>query len=313
MGTAPASFCSGIGDVKPSLDDVHALPEAFWPKYSLGDDSASTSQSDGGKKPKAADEVGQLGQSRFGFILHGRARSSGDRVAVKVCKDAAMRKTFANEAFHLDRLRHPNIIQLLDVFEGATMEEHSCMVLGFASGGDLLDYLNKKGHLSETEARQLFVAAIRGIAHCHQNRVAHRDIKADNMLLTEGTPSELKLADFETATIVHKSSFLSENVGTVGYASPQMLMGSYTKACDMWSMGVVLYAMLAGKIPFEDYTEAGIIYRTKHGLGNLDDEPLIKSCSESVKTLIKGLMQFEEARRPSADGALQDPWLAQTA
>jgi len=240
-------------------------------------------------------EEAELGRGRYGIVLRAGCQASGAAVAVKVHaveETEESLRCFRNEILHLKHLKHGNIIELIEAFDEPT---HKCMVLEYCDGGDLLLHVNTNGPLEAQEARREMAALLSAVRHCHGRRVAHRDLKPENLLLKRGRPGCLQVADFETATYFHSSGHLRENVGTVGYASPQMAQGSYTKACDCWSCGVVCYFMLSCRLPFERVTR-----------GDYDfPESAWAGIPKDVRRLIAGLLDYAEGTRLTASGALQ--------
>ncbi len=147
--------------------------------------------------------------------------------------------------------RHPHIIRLYEVVETST---DVFMFLEFVSGGELFDLIVQKGKLEDGEARHYFQQVISGIEYCHRHRVVHRDLKPENLLL-DGN-GNVKIADFGLSNIMEDGAFLSTSCGSPNYAAPEVISGQMYSGqeIDIWSCGVILYALVVGKLPFdEDY------------------------------------------------------------
>ena len=163
-------------------------------------------------------------------------------------KDEYSRRKVLQEVFLLQKVRHTNVIRLLEVYE-TPKELH--MVMEYAGGGDLLQYVKKRKKLSEDEARKIFKQVLFGVAHCHCRSVLHRDVKLDNILLDQN--GQIKLCDFGVSRVMPKGHFISEQCGTPAYISPEIIseIGYSGFSADIWSLGVLLYAMVTGTVPFK--------------------------------------------------------------
>lgn len=151
----------------------------------------------------------------------------------------------------LDALRvidHPNVIHMFSTMQFPT--QHLVIVTELAENGDLLDYINKHRKLSEDRARSIFIDFINGIKYLHENEIVHRDLKCENLLL--GKDYKLMIADLGFVT--REMGRLSTYCGSIAYVSPEVLRKQpyYGKPADVWSMGIILYAMLFGKLPFKE-------------------------------------------------------------
>jgi serine/threonine protein kinase len=159
------------------------------------------------------------------------------------------------EANSIKKLRHKNIIELYHSFvEGKQM----IMIMELASGGELTDYVQKKGRLDEIEARKILVQIISAIAYCHSSGVVHRDLKLENVLFLDD-PEELsvKVIDFGISGVC--TTFQNDKVdaGTVAYMPPEAFEGNLNTApsLDVWAIGLMFYAMLYGTLPFYSQDE----------------------------------------------------------
>ena len=152
------------------------------------------------------------------------------------------------EVMILKQTRHRNIVRLFEYFE---TQKHILFVIELSSGGDLLSYVRKRRQLKEEVAKSVFKQLIEGLKYCHSKKILHRDIKLDNILLT--VEGEVKICDFGVSKVVKPGEKMSEQCGTPAYIAPEILLdkGYEGFAVDIWSAGVVLYAMLYGTVPFK--------------------------------------------------------------
>jgi serine/threonine protein kinase len=194
-----------------------------------------------------------IGKGAFGKVTLGIHKLTGKYVAIKAIdknymKDDFSKKKVFQEVFILKKIRHSNIIRLLEVFESP---KHFLMVMEYAGGGDLLQFVKQRKRLEELDAKYIFKQIVYGLGHCHCRSVLHRDIKLDNILMDlEGS---IKICDFGVSRIINKGQLIQEQCGTPAYLAPEIIAdegyeGFYV---DIWSLGVLLYAMLQGTVPFK--------------------------------------------------------------
>ena len=186
-------------------------------------------------------------------------------------------------------IEHPHIIQLYDVWETST---ELYLVLEYVQGGELFDYLCKKGRLSTTEALGYFQQIITAISYCHRFNIAHRDLKPENLLLDEHM--NIKVADFGMAAWQVDSLLLQTACGSPHYAAPEVIRGQAYKgsSADIWSCGVILYALLAGRLPFDDEDVTALLNKVKVGEFEIPD--LI---DPHAKDLIRKMLEKDVAKR----------------
>ncbi len=183
----------------------------------------------------------------------------------------------------LKQTRNKHIVQLYEYFE---TQKHILFVIGLSDGGDLLSYVRKRRQLKEDVAKSVFKQLIEGLRYCHSKNILHRDIKLDNILLS--TEGEIKICDFGVSKIIKKGEKMSEQCGTPAYIAPEILLdkGYDGFACDIWSAGIVLYAMLYGTVPFKANNMSElqkIIIRGKYTLG--------EGISKEAKDLLQKLLE----------------------
>ena len=231
-------------------------------------------------------------------------------------------KKFSREVNILSKCDHPNIIKLYEVYEDSRYFD---LIMEQCLGGSLLDKLIEKieeeNHAySESEAANIFKQIMLGISYCHNQGIAHRDLKLENVLfLSKNKNSTVKIIDFGLSHITRKKlvqyitgknfeNFGMESiVGTPQYISPEVIQGKYNQKCDIWSAGVILYAMLGGHFPFKGKNNQEI-FRNISKLNYEFPKEEWKLISSEVKDLIKHMLCTEN-KRYKAEEVLKHPWL----
>ncbi|KAH9061963.1 Pkinase-domain-containing protein [Lactarius vividus] len=198
-----------------------------------------------------------LGEGEFGKVKLGLHTTWAEEVAVKLIKrnniDSALRMSKVEREIEVLRmLKHPNIVRLYDVIE---TDKYIGIILDYASGGELFDHILAHRYLKEKDACRLFAQLISGVWYIHQRKIVHRDLKLENLLLDRNR--NVIITDFGFANrFEHRTDDLMQtSCGSPCYAAPELVIseGAYVgSAVDIWSCGVILYAMLAGYLPFDD-------------------------------------------------------------
>ncbi|EJU00186.1 Pkinase-domain-containing protein [Dacryopinax primogenitus] len=198
-----------------------------------------------------------LGEGEFGKVKLGLHEEWGEEVAVKLMRrgnvDNQVRLSKVEREIEvLKKLKHPNIVRLYDVIE---TDKYIGIILEYASGGELFDHILAHRYLREKDACKLFAQLISGVWYIHQKKIVHRDLKLENLLLDRNR--NVIITDFGFANrFEHKADDLMvTSCGSPCYAAPELVIseGAYVgSAVDVWSCGVILYAMLAGYLPFDD-------------------------------------------------------------
>ena len=196
---------------------------------------------------------------------------------------------------------HDNIVTLHDVVKTG---EKICFVMDLAENGDLLDYINSKKRLSERTARTFFRDLVTAINACHKQHIVHRDIKCENLLLDANY--RIVLSDFGFARISDPDNHLDTFCGSFAYAAPEIIVGDeyIGTAADIWSMGVVLFAMVCGKLPFKDTDARTLLSQVSQGLMYGSYEP-----SALCRDLLSKILVFSPNERPSAEQILRHSWM----
>ncbi|KAG1750401.1 Pkinase-domain-containing protein [Suillus paluster] len=198
-----------------------------------------------------------VGEGEFGKVKLGLHSQWGEEVAVKLIRrgniDTSVRMSKVEREIEVLRtLKHPNIVRLYDVIE---TDKYIGIILEYASGGELFDHILAHRYLKEKDAAKLFSQLISGVWYIHQKKIVHRDLKLENLLLDRHR--NVIITDFGFANrFEHRPDDLMQtSCGSPCYAAPELVIseGLYVgSAVDIWSCGVILYAMLAGYLPFDD-------------------------------------------------------------
>ncbi|OWM65262.1 hypothetical protein CDL15_Pgr008852 [Punica granatum] len=198
--------------------------------------------------------IRNLGHGAFGKVKVARHLPTGCKVAIKILNRRKIREKGMDQKVEREikiskMLVHPHIIRLYEVIETAT---DIYVVMEYAERGELFDYIVENRRVQEEEARKFFQQIISGLEYCHKYRVVHRDLKPENLLLDSN--GNLKIADFGLSNIMLDGHFLKTSCGSPNYAAPEVISGKLYAGpeIDVWSCGVILYALLAGTLPFDD-------------------------------------------------------------
>ncbi|OQS00946.1 protein kinase [Achlya hypogyna] len=241
-------------------------------------------------------------------------KATGKKYACKIIdkrvvqsKSDDLLEQFQVEIQVLQSLSHPNIIHMEDVYQ---TDNRISMVTEHMEGGELFDYIVNKGTLSEVEASCLVRKITSALAYMHACGVVHRDLKPENLLLTSKSPNaEVKIIDFGLAKLLHDNQTRSF-LGTRGYLAPEMLRRqSYSKSVDVWALGVIVYVLLCGCLPFNDdgsKINSDKAARAKFGLRF---PRWASGLSDSAKDLLHHLLEVDSEKRYTAEQACLHPWV----
>lgn len=219
---------------------------------------------------------------------------------IKVNTEKA-RKKILNETNILKSLNHNNIIKLYETFE---TEAYIFIIMEYISCGDLLAFVRKRGKLSENVCKFLFRQIIEAIHYMHSMNIIHRDIKLDNILIDLN--NNVKLCDFGVSKTIKKDEIIFDQCGTPAYIAPEILenQGYNGFSVDMWSVGVVLYAMLSGTVPFK----ADNMKALHKMIVNASYDP-IPDLSKEAEHLLNRLLELDPSARYTSERVLTHPWL----
>ncbi|XP_020277778.1 uncharacterized protein LOC109851776 isoform X2 [Pseudomyrmex gracilis] len=199
------------------------------------------------------DIIKKLGQGTYGKVQLGINKETGQEVAIKTIKKCKIETEadlirIRREIQIMSSVQHPNIIHIYEVFEN---REKMVLVMEYAAGGELYDYLSERKVLSEHEARRIFRQIATAVFYCHKHKICHRDLKLENILLDQ--VGNAKIADFGLSNVFDEQRLLNTFCGSPLYASPEIVKGTpyHGPEVDCWSLGVLLYTLVYGAMPFD--------------------------------------------------------------
>ncbi|XP_073499803.1 5'-AMP-activated protein kinase catalytic subunit alpha-2 isoform X1 [Phyllobates terribilis] len=249
-----------------------------------------------------------LGVGTFGKVKMGEHQLTGHKVAVKILNRQKIRSLdvvgkIKREIQNLKLFRHPHIIKLYQVISTPT---DFFMVMEYVSGGELFDYICKHGRVEEAEARRLFQQILSAVDYCHRHMVVHRDLKPENVLLD--AHMNAKIADFGLSNMMSDGEFLRTSCGSPNYAAPEVISGRLYAGpeVDIWSCGVILYALLCGTLPFDDEHVPTLFKKIRGGVFYIPEY-----LNRSVATLLMHMLQVDPLKRATIKDIREHEWFKQ--
>ncbi|KAG8851968.1 hypothetical protein FRB96_008983 [Tulasnella sp. 330] len=247
-----------------------------------------------------------IGKGSSGRVRLARHCQSGKLAAVKIipknimfssrmsisnagAKHEKLLMSIQREIVIMKLIDHPNIMALYDVFEA---DNELFLLLEYIEGGELFDFLVSKGRLQPSEALRYFREIIQGVDYCHRFNICHRDLKPENLLLDKN--KNIKIADFGMAALEISNGMLETSCGSPHYASPEIVAGKayHGAASDIWSCGVVLFALLVGRLPFDDQNMRVLLQKVR--VGKFDMPAFIPT---DAKDLIRKMLVVDPEQR----------------
>ncbi|KAM8989507.1 serine/threonine-protein kinase SIK2 [Ara ararauna] len=251
------------------------------------------------------DIEGTLGKGNFAVVKLARHRITRSEVAIKIIDksqlDAVNLEKIYREVQIMKMLDHPHIIKLYQVMETKSM---LYLVTEFAKNGEIFDYLASHGRLSESEARRKFWQILSAVEYCHGRKIVHRDLKAENLLLDNNM--NIKIADFGFGNFYKSGEPLTTWCGSPPYAAPEVFEGQQYEGpqLDIWSMGVVLYVLVCGALPFDGPTLPILRQRVLEGRFRI---PYFMS--EGCEHLIRRMLVLDPSKRLTIAQIKEHKWM----
>jgi len=255
-------------------------------------------------------EAKELGHGHYGVVRLATDKVTKEKFAIKTIRKAKVSKYDALKR-EIDILRscdHPNIIKLVEVHED---EKSIHLVQELCTGGELFDRIIQRGHYTEHDAKQIIYKLLLAVNYCHEKGIVHRDLKPENFIFqSEADDANIKVIDFGLSCMgKEQTHFMHTRVGTPYYIAPEVLAKNYTLACDIWSLGVILYILLCGYPPFYGDSDPEIFDRVRKGYYDFDSEEWT-IVSDVAKSLIKEMLNMNMDSRPSASQCLSHEWFS---
>ncbi|CAL8359954.1 unnamed protein product [Lota lota] len=245
-----------------------------------------------------------LGKGQTGLVKLGVHCVTCQKVAVKIVNREKLSESVLmkveREIAILKLIEHPHVLKLHDVYEN---KKYLYLVLEHVSGGELFDYLVKKGRLTPKEARKFFRQIISALDFCHSHSICHRDLKPENLLLDE--KNNIRIADFGMASLQVGDSLLETSCGSPHYACPEVIRGEKYdgRRADVWSCGVILFALLVGALPFDDDNLRNLLEKVKLGVFHMPH-----FIPPDCQNLLRGMIEVDATKRLTLEKIQKHTW-----
>ena len=250
---------------------------------------------------------GVIGDGAFSQVRLCQDQRSGQYYACKIVPQARLDTTHLVTRFEIEirinqQLHHPGVVQMIDLFMD---EENYYVIMEFCPNGDLFQYVVDRTKLSENEAKPIFRQILETISYLHKMGVSHRDLKPENILIDQY--GHIKISDFGLSRFIGKNGLVETPCGSPCYASPECISGRPYNGIttDIWSCGVILFAMVTGQLPWTKRNQNQLFQQIKRG-----EYSVPSYISKEGKNMITKLMTVNIEQRYTVEQALNDPWLA---
>ncbi|XP_074603309.1 MAP/microtubule affinity-regulating kinase 3-like isoform X2 [Brevipalpus obovatus] len=246
-----------------------------------------------------------IGKGNFAKVKLGKHMPTGIEVAIKIIDKSVLNQSSLQKLFRevriMKMLDHPNIVKLYQVIE---TEKTLYLVMEYASGGEVFDYLVAHGRMKEKEARAKFRQIVSAVQYCHSKRIIHRDLKAENLLLD--SEMNIKIADFGFSNEFNPGQKLDTFCGSPPYAAPELFQGKKYDGpeVDVWSLGVILYTLVSGSLPFDGQNLKELRERVLRGKYRI---PFYMSTD--CENLLKKFLVLNPTKRASLETIMKDKWM----
>ena len=250
----------------------------------------------------------KIGEGTFGKVILAKDEITKEKVAIKILdKNKILKETnisnLEREIKILKLLRHNNIVHLYNVIE---TNNFLYLIMEYIKGIELFDYINEKHYLTEEEACKYYQQIISGIEYLGKMRIVHRDLKPENLIIADN--DIIKIVDFGLSNTYLDENLLYTACGSPCYAAPEMIKGEkYSGICiDIWSSGVVLYAMLCGVLPFEDNDNDELYRKISKGKFEVPE-----TLSDNAKDILHRILNVDPNKRYNIEQIKNHPWFNQ--
>ncbi|XP_012723587.2 MAP/microtubule affinity-regulating kinase 4 isoform X5 [Fundulus heteroclitus] len=246
-----------------------------------------------------------IGKGNFAKVKLGRHILTGREVAIKIIDKTQLNPTSLQKLFREVRimkgLNHPNIVKLFEVLE---TDRTLYLVMEYASGGEVFDYLVSHGRMKEVEARAKFRQIVSAVHYCHTKNIVHRDLKAENLLLD--ADANIKIADFGFSNEFTLGNKLDTFCGSPPYAAPELFQGKKYDGpeVDVWSLGVILYTLVSGSLPFDGQNLKELRERVLRGKYRV---PFYMSTD--CEGILRRFLVLNPTKRCTLEQVMKDKWI----
>ncbi|XP_047199450.1 MAP/microtubule affinity-regulating kinase 4 isoform X1 [Hippoglossus stenolepis] len=246
-----------------------------------------------------------IGKGNFAKVKLARHILTGKEVAIKIIDKTQLNPTSLQKLFREVRimkgLNHPNIVQLFEVIE---TDKTLYLIMEYASGGEVFDYLVSHGRMKEVEARAKFRQIVSAVHYCHTKNIVHRDLKAENLLLD--ADANIKIADFGFSNEFTLGNKLDTFCGSPPYAAPELFQGKKYDGpeVDVWSLGVILYTLVSGSLPFDGQNLKELRERVLRGKYRV---PFYMSTD--CEGILRRFLVLNPAKRCTLEQVMKDKWI----
>lgn len=251
-----------------------------------------------------------LGSGYNGQVHMAESKHNGEKYAVKGFKlhgvSRDKKEELESEAEIFLCMDHPHVARLVDVYES---DEQLDLVMECMSGGELFARVTERKRFSEKDAADATWQMLLALNYIHSHGIVHRDIKLENFLYDKENSDHLKLIDFGFSKVWSPNTKMALSCGTLAYVAPEVLGRSYTSKCDLWSLGVVVFIVLFGYMPFTG-TEEAQVRKIKDGRFTKKKD-VWNRVSAKAQDFVEKLLVVDPEKRMSAQEALSHGWVAQ--
>lgn len=254
--------------------------------------------------------ISSIGSGVYSQVISTKHLISKTSRAIKVIKKSKLitehysTNCVLKESEILEKISHPYILAYYE-----TLEDQDCfyVVTELCKGGNLSQRLYKKGKLSESDAAYVMFQILQAVEFLHNEKVAHRDLKPDNIFLEKSDGYKVKIGDFGNATWLENDRLMFGCYGSPSYIPPEVLDGGYNEKVDIWSCGIMTYVLLTGRAPYYGYDPLNIkiqVYSKPFQITEENHEGISEECKE----LLKNMLRIKPEERISATEALKHGW-----
>lgn len=275
--------------------------------------SSATGGRSGNTRTRNADDphigkyrlIKTIGKGNFAKVKLAKHELIGKEVAIKIIDKTQLNQSSLQKLFRevkiMKCLDHPNIVKLYEVIQ---TEKTLYLVMEYASGGEVFDYLVAHGRMKEKEARAKFRQIVSAVQYLHQKHIVHRDLKAENLLLD--ADMNIKIADFGFSNEFITGTKLDTFCGSPPYAAPELFQGKKYDGpeVDVWSLGVILYTLVSGSLPFDGQNLKELRERVLRGKYRI---PFYMSTD--CENLLKKFLVLNPTKRSTLEGIMRDKWM----